>query len=62
MTNRRPNDNSLNIEGDYYWVWCLSESDSPVIAEQTDHGWYLTGCETPFKKADIEIIKGPIQL
>ena len=51
---------SIEVDGVYYWVWCRSESGKPIIAEQTDHGWYLTGSEKLFTIKEIEIIKGPI--
>lgn len=52
----------MNIDGEYYWVRCPSESDKPLIAEQTDHCWYLTGSEKAYKKEDVEIITGPLRL
>ena len=46
-----PTSNEINIDGEYYWVMCPSESDKPLIAEQTDYCWYLTGSEKAFSKA-----------
>lgn len=57
-----PTSNEINIDGEYYWVMCPSESDKPLIAEQTHHCWYLTGSEKVFRKDDIEILQGPIRL